>query len=258
MHLTFQKDGEVGWDSGGRGWGQYQGLPGEEADSAGDRTRSDHGNWWSSQLWTKFWKTFTIIGVCQNHETKRKRTKRGLVWIVWSFSQNLVYSLQLYCMCTVTNNDCDADHGPGRELPCLRARGSAAPGPRAQGWDFPPKLQEVGQQWTGLNVSPGAALNNAWIWIMRFKDNHFNIFEWTLGTPVQSVSWLYNQSSVGIHHETYYYTPQASVKIILFQFGISHWPMIMLCKDIKIHNKQKFTQCYPFVVVHMFEEWLLG
>ena len=30
MHLTFQEDGEVGWDSGGRGLGRTQGLPGEE------------------------------------------------------------------------------------------------------------------------------------------------------------------------------------------------------------------------------------
>ena len=168
MHLTFQKDGEVGWDSGGRGWGRYQGLPGEEADSAWDRARSDHGNWWSSQLWTKFWKTFTIIGECQNHETKRKITKRGLVRIVWSFFQNLVYSLQLYCMCTVTNNDCDADHGPGRELPRLRAWGSAAPASRAQGWDFPQKLQEVGQQWT--------VLNNAWLWIIRYFSKLYGVF----------------------------------------------------------------------------------
>ena len=45
MHLTFQEDGEVGWDSGGRGWGRYQGLPGEEADSAGDWGRPDHGDY---------------------------------------------------------------------------------------------------------------------------------------------------------------------------------------------------------------------
>ena len=44
MHLTFQEDGEVGWDSGGRGLGRTQGLPGEETDFTGDRARSDHGD----------------------------------------------------------------------------------------------------------------------------------------------------------------------------------------------------------------------